>query len=109
MSKRSKKDIKNISDEISSLVGQAQIAQDTDNSLTPSLILEGIPAGKRKTVKKTSKTMKTDAVTASISEDADPEFEALLLQVDQMLTEMTKSKWLSSDWPNLEFENRKKH
>lgn len=40
----------------------------------------------------------------SKAEIEDLELDGLLIEVDRMLTEMTQSKWLSSEWPNLEID-----
>jgi hypothetical protein len=105
MSKRTRKDIKTISSRTTVTEGDtARLLPDP--SLLPSLSIEPA-AGKKNRAKKYSKT----AVIEQVQDGQDdPELQDLLFQVDSMLTEMTQSKWLSSDWPSLEidFGNNKK-
>lgn len=105
MSKRTKKDIKITSAELGGTGSEADHLL-ADQSLAPTFSAE--PAvGKKKPAKRSAKTAVIDQ---DLSAQDDPELEKLLLQVDTMLTEMTQSKWLSSDWPSLEIEmgNKKK-
>ncbi len=114
MSKNSKRDIKGISDglEAESMVtkkrsrsalekstGIAGRRKSTKTSValtdnTNSIIEQSGQSGLDAMVQNSTQTAKLD----------DHELEKLLLQVDHMLTEMTQSKWLSSDWPSLEID-----
>jgi hypothetical protein len=87
MPKRTKKDIESTSEDIVA-------AKPAPDGTAP-------PAKKRTTKKAAAKTAVVDPV---LNEADDPELQSLLLQVDTMLTEMTQSKWLSSDWPSLEID-----
>jgi hypothetical protein len=102
MSKRNKKDIKSAS----SSTGTTRY--NTSAGQLPAVCLNGEPAvGKKETRKRAARTA-TIVKEPGVQED--PDLDTLLSQVDKMLTEMTQSKWLSSDWPNLEidFGNSKK-
>lgn len=105
MSKRTNKDIKITTAELSSSKCDTGRLP-ADQSCFPALSVEPA-AGKKRSAKRAAKTAVVDQ-DASVQND--PELEKLLLQVDHMLTEMTQSKWLSSDWPSLEidFGNSKK-
>ncbi|MBX9688958.1 MAG: hypothetical protein K2X27_19780 [Candidatus Obscuribacterales bacterium] len=97
MSKRSKKDIQSISDE---QAVSKPVLKDTDSISQSSNTLEsGSPKRSRRSSKAKTALLEKEATSLE-----DLELEKLLLQVDHMLTEMTQSKWLSSDWPSLEID-----
>jgi len=104
MSKRTKKDINNTTVE----AGTAA----TDPSLSGVQAVSSSSAASAGTTKKRAprKSSKTAVLEPGVSAQDEVELEQLLQQVDSMLTEMTQSKWLSSDWPSLEieFSNKKK-
>lgn len=98
MSKRARKDIKSMSADV--LETDAQLKTPVDEALAPALTIEGTEKKTRK--RTTTRAARKELAVATSTDDDDPELQALLLQVDKMLTEMTQSKWMSPDWPNLE-------
>jgi hypothetical protein len=101
MSKRTKKDINNTTVEAGSTAA--------DLSLGAAAAASSSAAGTTKK-RASRKNSKTAVLEPGVSAQDEVELEQLLQQVDSMLTEMTQSKWLSSDWPTLEIEfgNKKK-
>lgn len=106
MSKRNTTDIENTTD-ISEVVPKAT---KRTRKTTAEKTADGGTVKKRVSRKATAQTAMETARNVAVAEHEDPELQSLLLQVDTMLTEMTQSKWLSSDWPSLEidFGNSKK-
>ena len=88
MPKRTRKDIESISDQIS------------PTSATEETVAK---PRKRTTKKAATAVIEPQAANAPATAD-DAELQSLLSQVDKMLTEMTQSKWLSTDWPSLEID-----
>lgn len=101
MAKRSKKDISQISEKQETL----KEPQDLAELNVPSLLIDGTePKTKSQPRRKTASKPSLKKVLAA-QDDEDPELTSLLLQVDKMLTEMTQSKWLNSDWPAMAIES----
>ncbi len=103
MSKRIKKDIKHISDE----VGLQNIASDkleNVDSQVPSLTIDGAPSTRKSSSRKAAKVVAPMVASFPADTEEDPELQKLLKQVDQMLTDMTNSKWLSADYPSLQID-----
>lgn len=104
MAKRTKKDISSTSSE--------QMSIETVAGAGAAAAAEQVAETAAKTRKRNTKTGSSkksvfttqNAAAAAVVEVDDLELQNLLLQVDQMLTEMTQSKWLSSEWPSLEID-----
>ncbi len=104
MSKRIKKDIKHISEEVS-LQNIRTESLETVDSQVPSLTIEDSAVKtKKSTGRKSVKSNKAVLSSFANSSEEDPELQQLLMQVDEMLTEMTKSKWLSTEYPSLQLD-----
>ncbi len=99
MSKRTKKDIKHISDELGIQIGGAN--QPVVDVQIPSLKIDGVLPSKKVSNRRSIST-KPEVFSSLAKTEEDPELQQLLLQVDRMLTEMTESKWLSLEYPNLQ-------
>jgi|688.fasta_scaffold825711_1 hypothetical protein len=101
MPKRTKKDINSTSSEqmsnetVSADAGVQKQAADPPKTRKRST---KVSAGK------TAAALAKNAASSAVLENDDLDLQNLLLQVDQMLTEMTQSKWLSSEWPSLEID-----
>lgn len=97
MPKSTNKDIENISDGNSPAA-----APEVKPKRTRSTSADGAAKKPRSPRKSAAAAAVVESTAVATADDA--ELQSLLLQVDKMLTEMTQSKWLSSDWPSLEID-----